>query len=109
MNKTVLITGSDGFLGGKIVKRIMSESDWNVLGLTLDLDMPKAMLEREGIEDNSRVRFMTNDVFLDPNTEINDMFILLFQDAFSLLKILLQVLILLPKFFTGSMTSMQTA
>ncbi len=67
MNNTVIITGVDGFLGGKITKRILTETDWHVLGLTLDLNMPEKMMEREGISHSDRVQFMTNSDFLDPN------------------------------------------
>lgn len=74
MNKTVIITGSDGFLGGKIIKRILSKTDWNILGLTMNLDWPLKMLDREGIEASDRIRFMTNADFLKEETELRDIY-----------------------------------
>ena len=72
MNRTVIISGSDGYLGGKIIRHILEQTDWNVLGLTMDLSFPEKMLEREHIEKSDRVRFMMNDEFFDENTVIDD-------------------------------------
>lgn len=60
----ILITGADGFLGGKITRKILEETDYNVLGLTLSMDYVKAMLEREGLQSSDRLQFLTNDEFL---------------------------------------------
>ena len=62
---TVLITGVDGFLGGKITRRILETTDLNVLGLTMSLDWTENMLKREGIKAAERVTFMLNDEFLN--------------------------------------------
>lgn len=74
MKTSVIITGVDGFLGGKITKRILSDTDWSILGLTMNLELPKKMLEREDIPNTSRVVFMTNDEFFNPDTQINNVF-----------------------------------
>lgn len=74
MHKTVIITGVDGLLGGKITGRILRTTDWNVLGLTMSLDMPERMMVRENIEKSDRIRFMTNEEFLNPNTQIDDIY-----------------------------------
>lgn len=66
----ILITGADGFLGGKITKKILENTDFNVLGLTLSMDFVHAMLEREKLTDTDRVRFVTNEEFL--NSTNND-------------------------------------
>ena len=34
----ILITGVDGFLGGKITKKLLDETSYNVIGLTLSMD-----------------------------------------------------------------------
>lgn len=60
----IVITGSDGFLGGKITKKILEETPYHVIGLTLSLDLAKAAAEREGLTDNDRVRYITNEEFL---------------------------------------------
>ena len=61
---TVLITGVDGFLGGRITRRLLKETDLKVLGLTMSLDWAENMLKREGIAPLDRVQFMLNDDFL---------------------------------------------
>lgn len=74
MSKTVIITGVDGLLGGKITKRIIRCTDWNILGLTMSLEMPSKMLEREGLENGERIHFMTNEEFLSSDTRIDEIY-----------------------------------
>ena len=59
----ILLTGSDGFLGSKITRSILDKTDWNVLGLTLSMDLVDRMLERESGIDRTRVKYITNDEF----------------------------------------------
>ena len=60
----ILITGVDGFLGEKITKKLLDETSYNVIGLTLSMDLAQNMVKREGITETDRVRFLTNDEFL---------------------------------------------
>lgn len=61
---SILITGVDGFLGGKITKKILEETDSDIIGLTMSMDSVKAMLERENLSQRDRLTFLTNDDFL---------------------------------------------
>ena len=61
----ILITGVDGFLGGKTTKKLLDETSCNVIGLTLSMDFAQNMVKREGITETDRVRFLTNDEFLE--------------------------------------------
>ena len=74
MNESIIITGADGFLGGKIIKYIIDNTDFDVTGLTISLDMPDKMLKREGLESNERVKFITNQEFLDPFNSISSVY-----------------------------------
>ena len=74
MNKTVIISGSDGYLGGKIIKQILNDTDLNVLGLTMSLDMPERMLEREQLQKSNRLSFITNEEFFQSDTTVNDIY-----------------------------------
>lgn len=67
MSKNILITGADGFLGGKIISKILEESEFSVIGLTLDMNRVRAMMEREDLSESERLLFMTNDEFLKSN------------------------------------------
>ena len=67
----ILITGCDGYLGGKITKRILETTDLGVVGLTMSMDFVKTMLEREGLTVSDRLSFVTNEEFL--NSEDGDM------------------------------------
>lgn len=62
---TVLITGVDGFLGGRITRRILDSTDLKVLGLTMSMEWAQNMCTREGIDPTDRLAFMLNDDFLD--------------------------------------------
>lgn len=67
----ILITGADGFLGGKIVKEIIEKTNHTVQGLTLSMDRIEAMMNRENIPWSDRTRFVTNDDFLSQKTHWN--------------------------------------
>ena len=54
----ILITGADGFLGGKITKYILDKTSFGVIGTTLSMDRVGAMLEREGIQNDDRILFL---------------------------------------------------
>lgn len=60
----ILITGVDGYLGGKITKKLIDETSWNVIGLTMSTDFVQNMVKREGITEFNRVSFLTNEEFL---------------------------------------------
>lgn len=70
----ILITGADGFLGSKITKEIQNNTTWNVVGLTLSMDLVNRMLEKQSDIDLSRVRYMTNDEFFNSNCESHDFY-----------------------------------
>lgn len=74
MKRTVIITGADGFLGGKISRRILNDTNLDILGLTLDLTKIKAMMEREGIKRSNRIRFITNDEFMAAGNHLNNIY-----------------------------------
>lgn len=61
---SILLTGADGLLGGMIIREILKETDFDVIGLTMSMDLVRTMLERENITDKSRLKFLTNDEFL---------------------------------------------
>ncbi len=65
----ILITGSDGFLGGKITRKILEETDFGVIGLTMSMDLVERMLSREGITEKDRLRFLLNEEFFDTGAE----------------------------------------
>lgn len=61
----ILITGSDGFLGSKITQAIQENTSWNVLGLTMSMNLVQNMLEHDTGIDLSRVQYLTNEEFLN--------------------------------------------
>ena len=74
MGKTVIISGVDGFLGGKITKCLLRETDFDILGLTRSPDLPERMLEREKITQNDRLCFMENREFFNRNSLHGDIY-----------------------------------
>ena len=71
--KNILITGVDGMIGGTLVRRILSRTDWNVTGATFSEDLVEKMLKRERIsaENAARVRFLSNDVLTEQGTDLS--------------------------------------
>ena len=69
----ILITGVNGFLGGKITRRILSDTPYDVLAVASSEEKVQAMIEREGVE-ASRVRFLSNEQFLLPETPLPDVY-----------------------------------
>lgn len=69
IRNTILITGADGFLGGKITKRILETTTYCVLGLTLSEKLVETVLRREGLEISDRLKYIENDVFLSSNKD----------------------------------------
>lgn len=65
MRNTVLITGVDGNLGGKLTRQLLEKTNFNILGLTLSQELTDMMIKREGLTDLSRVTFLNNDEFLE--------------------------------------------
>ena len=66
----ILITGANGFLGGKIARRILTDTDFDVLAAASSEEKAAAMCEREGV-DPARVRFLSNDDLLKPETALD--------------------------------------
>lgn len=71
---TVIITGSDGFLGGKIIREILQKTELDILGLTISMDRPMKMLARENIWMSERIRFMANEEFMNKDTSIDNIY-----------------------------------
>lgn len=69
----ILITGANGFLGGKITKRVIEETDFEVLAVASSEKKVWAMCERECI-DKRKVHFLSNSNFLDSETELQDVY-----------------------------------
>ncbi len=69
----ILITGSNGFLGGNISRRIVESTDFDVLAVASSEDKVMEMAEREGI-DAARLHFLSNEDFLKKETKLEDIF-----------------------------------
>ena len=69
----ILITGANGFLGGKITRRILLDTDFDVIAVASTKEKVLEMCERESI-DESRVHFLSNEEFLRPETELKDVY-----------------------------------
>ena len=61
---SIVITGADGFLGGKITKYLLDHTDHDVTALSINMEWLQAMTEREGIEASGRLRLMDNSAFM---------------------------------------------
>ena len=46
----ILITGANGFLGGKTTRRIIEDTDFDVIAVASTEEKVRAMCEREGVD-----------------------------------------------------------
>lgn len=69
----ILITGVNGFLGGKITRRIVTDTEFDVFAVASSEEKVLAMCEREGV-DKDRVHYLSNADFLKPETELRDIY-----------------------------------
>lgn len=67
----ILLTGANGFLGGKIIRRILSDTRFDVIAVASSEEKVQAMCEREGIAED-RVHFLANEALLRPETELRN-------------------------------------
>lgn len=69
----ILITGANGYLGGIITRRIISDTCFDVIAVASSEEKVLAMCERENV-DKERVHFLSNDALLKPETDLKDVF-----------------------------------
>ena len=69
----ILITGANGFLGGKITRRIITDTGFDVTAVASSEEKVLSMCEKESV-DKSRVHFLSNTDFLKEDTELRDVF-----------------------------------
>ena len=68
----VLVTGSNGRLGGKFIKHLINATDFSVTAVASDPKKIRMMMEREGISDNGRIAFLANEEFISQEWRRND-------------------------------------
>ena len=69
----ILITGVNGFLGGKITRRITTDTDFDIIAVASSDEKVQAMCERESV-DKGRVHYLSNIDFLKLETELKDVY-----------------------------------
>lgn len=69
----ILITGANGLLGGKIMKCLIEASEYGVIAVASSEEKIFNTCHRESI-DYKKVRFLSNNEFLNPNTELEDVY-----------------------------------
>ena len=80
--KTVAITGANGFLGTKLIKLILNETDYNIVGIASHEEKIENALKQENIDISDRIKFVSNQSFLDDEfrfENVDDFFHLAFS------------------------------
>lgn len=67
---SILLTGADGYLGGKIIKKLLEETCFDIVGLTQSMEYVEKMVEREKMSLGRRVQFIMNSEFLQSDGDI---------------------------------------
>ena len=69
----ILITGANGFLGGKTTRKIIKDTDFDVIAVASSEQKVLEMCERENVN-KGRVHFLSNSELLLPETNLKDVF-----------------------------------
>ena len=72
--KKILITGANGMLGGKIIKRLVDLLDFSVIAVSSTEEKIQAMIQRENIEHAGRIQFLANENLLMSNVDLSDVY-----------------------------------
>lgn len=70
----ILITGANGFLGGKIAREIINNTKYNVLAVASSREKVVEMEERENIKCSDRIDFCSNEDFFRSDTILENIY-----------------------------------
>lgn len=63
LNKQVIISGANGFLGGKIIKCILEKTDYSVIAVASDIGKIDEMITREGADGSRIISVSSGELF----------------------------------------------
>lgn len=69
----ILITGANGYLGGKLTKYIIENTEYDVVAVASCKEKIRLMIESQGI-DNRRVSFLSNDDLTNAEVDLPDLY-----------------------------------
>jgi len=70
MSKNILITGADGNIGKKLIKRLLNATNYNIYALVINAENAKNTFEAENIMIYNRVIIIENKDFLEKDYDI---------------------------------------
>lgn len=74
MEYRILITGANGLIGGKLIKKLLETTDFRVAAVAATEEKLQDALRREGIVDKTRVEFLSNEQFLSGSADLRGVF-----------------------------------
>ncbi len=63
LNKQVIISGCNGYLGGRIIKCILEKTDYSIIAVASDIGKINRMIAREGIDGSRIIPVSSEDLF----------------------------------------------
>lgn len=70
----ILITGANGFLGGKLIRYILENTDFEVIVIASSEGKIRQMIEREVITEIERISFLSNKALVAADTELPEIY-----------------------------------
>ena len=70
----ILITGANGLLGGKLVKHLLAETAFDIMAVAASEEKLAAMMEREGIAQTGRIKFLSNAQLLNGDAHLAEVY-----------------------------------
>lgn len=74
MSRKILVTGSNGMLGGKLIKKLTEMDGFEIIAVAGSEDKVNAMIERESIRNREKIQFLSIQNLLDKNVKIADLY-----------------------------------
>ncbi len=72
--KRILITGANGFLGGRVTKQLINNTNYDIVTVASSEDKVTDMIAREGITQANRLHFLSNQMLLDSDTVLTNVY-----------------------------------
>ena len=66
----ILLTGANGLLGGRLIRHLLAETDFDITAVAASEEKLAAMMEREGILLTERIKFFSNAQLLNGEADL---------------------------------------
>lgn len=74
MERCILVTGANGLLGGKVIRKLFETTEFRIVGVAATEEKMQEMLSRERIWDRTKIDFISNEQLLCGGIDLSAVF-----------------------------------